>query len=166
MAINWNKIKTEYITTDISYRELSEKYGIPDKQVERKGLDGKWVDLRKEYQGKMSAKVIEKAGDTEAEAIRKMKEKERLEFDKLNNIIWRSISEQKTDDEGNIIKGEYQVRNDLTPLDADRVVSAKYKLQTMIYKNYGIADKHELLTEPVTLIVSDKFVKKNRRKWR
>jgi hypothetical protein len=25
---NWNEIKTEYITTDTSYRELSQKYGV------------------------------------------------------------------------------------------------------------------------------------------
>ena len=158
MAINWNKIKTEYLTTDISYDEIAEKYELSETTVKQRGLREKWVEGRTQYKAEITAKIVETVGTTEAEAIRKMKEKERLEFDKLNNMIWRSASEPKTDIDGNVIKGEYQLKTDLTPLDADRVVSAKHKLQTMIYKNYGIADKHEVDLKDINITVSHEEV--------
>lgn len=49
---DWNAIKTEYITTDTSYRKLGEKYGIHYKVISEKGKDEGWVTLRSQHRDK------------------------------------------------------------------------------------------------------------------
>ena len=39
---DWNAIKTEYITTDTSYRKLGEKYEINYKVIADRGKAEKW----------------------------------------------------------------------------------------------------------------------------
>ena len=144
MSINWNKIKTEYITFDISYRDIAEKYNVPFPTLSERAIREKWVELKKQYHNEMITKLIAEAGESEAEAIIRMKKKERKQFDKMDTIIWRAISEKKKDENGKIIPGEYVIKGELSPIDVDRFMSAHLKLQTMIYKNYGIADKHDI----------------------
>jgi predicted DNA-binding protein YlxM (UPF0122 family) len=129
MSINWNKIKTEYITTDISYRDIAEKYEISKTAIEKQSEKENWINERRQYKDELKTKVIEAAGYNEAEAIRKMKEKERKQFDLLQKLLNKTILTYK---------------DVPTPLDVDRLISAQHKLQTMIYKNYGIANKHEV----------------------
>lgn len=69
---DWKAIKTEYITTDISYRKLAQKYGIHYKAVSQKGKAEKWVELRAEYRAKTITKTIEKASDREADRLARL----------------------------------------------------------------------------------------------
>ena len=40
--IDWKTIETEYVTTDISHRELCEKYGICRSTISKKASEEKW----------------------------------------------------------------------------------------------------------------------------
>lgn len=66
MAINWKKIKTEYITTKISQRDLAEKYGVSRTSIQRKVRAEKWSDLRRQKEAKTAENVIQKAADADA----------------------------------------------------------------------------------------------------
>lgn len=48
--IDWEKMKTEYVTERVSYRSLAEKYGVSIRNVERKGKNEGWVALRKAWE--------------------------------------------------------------------------------------------------------------------
>ncbi len=48
--IDWEKMKTEYVTEGVSYRSLAEKYGVSIRNVERKGKNEGWVALRKAWE--------------------------------------------------------------------------------------------------------------------
>ena len=74
MAANWKKIKTEYITTDTSYRKLADKYGVHYKAVSQKGKAEGWVELRAEYRAKTITKTIEKTSDLEANRLAQLME--------------------------------------------------------------------------------------------
>lgn len=63
---DWQAIKTEYITTDTSYRKLAQKYGISTTQICNVGRDEKWVEQREQYLNKTTAKTIEKISKQEA----------------------------------------------------------------------------------------------------
>lgn len=52
-------IKAEYIATDISYRALSEKYGIPKRTIEGIGKREGWPELRSQARGELVAKTID-----------------------------------------------------------------------------------------------------------
>ena len=55
---DWQKIKTEYITTDTSYRKLAQKYGIDSAVIGRRAKNEEWVNLRQQYVDKTQTKTI------------------------------------------------------------------------------------------------------------
>ena len=57
---DWKTIKTEYITTDTSYRKLAAKYGISANQINRVGKEEKWAELRKQFVDKTVADSVRK----------------------------------------------------------------------------------------------------------
>ena len=69
---DWQAIKTEYITTDTSYRKLAQKYGISTTQICNVGRDEKWVEQREQFLNKTTAKTIEKISQQEANRAAKI----------------------------------------------------------------------------------------------
>ena len=63
---NWEKIKIEYITTDISYRKLAEKYGVSPSSVAKRMKNEKWSEKRKQTKRKSVAKAMDKISEREA----------------------------------------------------------------------------------------------------
>ena len=59
MSADWNQIKREYITTDISYRDLAQKYGVNKDTIGRKAKDEGWVELRRQHTDKTQTKILE-----------------------------------------------------------------------------------------------------------
>lgn len=70
-APNWDAIKAEYIASDISQRQLAEKYGIPPGTVAKRAQQQGWKRLRDECVSKSSEKVVQKLADERAELARK-----------------------------------------------------------------------------------------------
>ena len=60
---DWQKIKSEYITSRISYRALEEKYGINYKVIADKGKAEGWKELRSQHAHNTLTKILE--ADTE-----------------------------------------------------------------------------------------------------
>ena len=56
---DWKKIKTEYITTDTSYRKLAQKYSIDSAVIGRRAKNEEWVKLRQQYIDKTQTKTID-----------------------------------------------------------------------------------------------------------
>lgn len=69
---DWQAIKTEYITTDTSYRKLAQKYGISTTQICNVGRDEKWVEQREQFLNKTTAKTLEKISQQEADRAAKI----------------------------------------------------------------------------------------------
>ena len=63
---DWQAIKTEYITTQTSYRKLAQKYGISHVQIGNVGKEEKWVELRRQHLDKTLANTVEKISQQEA----------------------------------------------------------------------------------------------------
>lgn len=62
--VDWKKIKTEYITTNTSYRKLCQKYNIPLNTLHHNAKKEKWVELRERYRNNIVTKSIEKAEES------------------------------------------------------------------------------------------------------
>lgn len=56
---NWNEIKTEYITTDTSYRELSQKYGVHYTNIAKRAKKENWQQLRKQQANTTQTKMVQ-----------------------------------------------------------------------------------------------------------
>ena len=55
---DWQAIKTEYITTDTSYRKLAQKYGIDSAVIGRRAKNEEWVKLRQQHIDKTQTKTL------------------------------------------------------------------------------------------------------------
>ena len=64
---DWQSIKTEYITTDTSYRKLAQKYGVSYVQIGNVGREENWVELRKQHLDKTLTKSMNAIGTKQAE---------------------------------------------------------------------------------------------------
>lgn len=58
---DWNAIKTEYITTSISYRKLCEKYNVSFTTLVKRAGKEKWVEARQKHNNKIVANSVKKS---------------------------------------------------------------------------------------------------------
>ena len=58
--MDWEALKQEYITTDISYRKLAEKYEISLGTLCNRAKNEKWAELKKQHYDKTVTKSVEK----------------------------------------------------------------------------------------------------------
>lgn len=70
--IDWKTIETEYVTTDISHRELCEKYGICRSTISKKASEDKWTEKRNNHRAKTVSKAVNAVGKTQAEQTAKL----------------------------------------------------------------------------------------------
>ena len=56
---DWNKIKTEYITTNTSYRKLAEKYGISYQTICRRSQAERWSEQREQHTNKTVTRTLD-----------------------------------------------------------------------------------------------------------
>jgi len=66
---DWQQIKTEYITTETSYRKLAQKYGIHYKVISERGKNEKWVELRSQHRDKTLTKTLDKISTQAADKL-------------------------------------------------------------------------------------------------
>jgi len=69
---DWQAIKTEYITTQTSYRKLAQKHGVNVTNIAKKASAEDWVEERKQYINKTQSKTIEKISQQEANRAAKI----------------------------------------------------------------------------------------------
>ena len=64
----WHSIRTEYITGDISYRQLCAKYDISFNTLRDRGRNEEWKKSRDEYRANLKEETAQKAAEKTAEA--------------------------------------------------------------------------------------------------
>ena len=69
---DWQAIKTEYITTDTSYRKLAQKYGVNVTNIAKKASSEGWVEQRKQYANETQLKTLAKISQQEANRAAKI----------------------------------------------------------------------------------------------
>lgn len=69
---DWQAIKTEYITTDTSYRKLAEKYDVHYKVISERGKNEGWVEQRSQYRDETLTKTLDKISKQEANRAAKI----------------------------------------------------------------------------------------------
>ena len=70
MAVDWLKIKTEYINDQsTSYRKLAEKHGVAFSVLKDKAVKEKWTDARTQHPNNKRAKTEQKAVEKTSDAL-------------------------------------------------------------------------------------------------
>lgn len=67
--IDWDAIKTEYVTGDISIQGLMKKYKISKGELSKHSKEEKWVDARKKYRMRAVTKAVTKSCNKRAKEL-------------------------------------------------------------------------------------------------
>lgn len=143
------KIKTEYITTDTSYRKLARKYKIPVKIISDAGKAEKWVEEKRQYNHKLSTETVKKICDEEsdklasliksADALAEVIQRAMEDPNQFNRVIVTKTIKDKVE-QGNktqeTIKNEFEERI-VSKVDtkAIREMTAAIKDLTIVIRN-------------------------------
>ena len=84
---DWQAIKTEYITTDTSYRKLAQKYGVNATNIAKRAGSEGWVEQRKQNASKTLAKTLNAVGRKQAEQTAKLFGVSYLLLDKVKRLL-------------------------------------------------------------------------------
>lgn len=71
-SYNWEEIKAEYITTDISQRALCKRYGMSQATLVARSKAEGWVEQRKQFKIKTVAKTVEKTVNRESTRLARL----------------------------------------------------------------------------------------------
>jgi len=88
---DWQAIKTEYITTQTSYRKLAQKYGVSRVQIGNVGKEEKWVELRRQHLDRTVTKTVAAMESAQVNRAKKMQ----TVADKLLNRIEAMVDSGK-----------------------------------------------------------------------
>lgn len=83
----WEKLKLEYISSDISFRGLEKKYGVPFSQIQKRASHGKWTDLKGEAKSQVLQKSIDMITDHKAEECSRAFRVASKILDKIETIV-------------------------------------------------------------------------------
>ena len=84
---DWNKIKTEYITTDTSYRKLGEKYSVGYSVIgERARLEG-WVEQREQFRNKILTDTVDAISIDQVDRATKLASVADLLLDRVKSLV-------------------------------------------------------------------------------
>ena len=84
---DWQKIKTEYITTDTSYRKLAQKYGVNPTNIAKRASKEKWTEERKKNANKALSKTLNAISSKQAERTAKLIGVSDLLLDKVKTLL-------------------------------------------------------------------------------
>ena len=84
---DWQAIKTEYITTQISYRALEKKYGINYKVIADKGKKEGWSQLRSQHKDKTLTKTLDAVSKKQVDRAAKLISVADLLLNKVQSIV-------------------------------------------------------------------------------
>lgn len=84
---DWQAIKTEYITTDTSYRKLAKKYGVSHVQIGNVGKQENWVELRRQYLDETLTKTMDTLSDKQVDRATKLISVADLLLDRVKNLV-------------------------------------------------------------------------------
>ena len=69
MAVDWLKIKSEYVNGNISYRKLAEKHGIPFPTLRDRATGEKWSEQRNKQRERVITATEQKTTDKISDAL-------------------------------------------------------------------------------------------------
>ena len=85
--IEWEKLKTEYVTSQISYKELCQKYGVSYSTLKIHARCDHWVEERERHLKRTMEKSLDKIGDQQAENLAKVDDLADQLLEKLQQAI-------------------------------------------------------------------------------
>ena len=84
---DWQKIKTEYITTNTSYRKLAQKHGVHYNAIANKAKQEGWISQRNQYCDSTVTKTVNVISDQQVDRATKLISVADLLLDKVKSLV-------------------------------------------------------------------------------
>ena len=84
---DWQSIKTEYITTDTSYRKLAQKYGVRYATLQARAKNENWTELRDKHRTSTVSKSLSKISNKQADRAAKLIGVSDILLDKVKALL-------------------------------------------------------------------------------
>ena len=87
LMADWQKIKTEYITTDTSYRKLAQKHGVHYNAVANRAKQEDWISQRNQYCDRTVTKTVTAISNKQVDRAAKLVSVADLLLDKVKSLV-------------------------------------------------------------------------------
>jgi hypothetical protein len=149
---DWQAIKTEYITTDTSYRKLAQKYGVSRVQIGNVGAEEKWVELRRQHLDETLTKTVDTISNQQVDRAAKLVSVADLLLDKVKSLV-ESDSAVLSDTQN--LKHISGVLKDIKEVQMIRSAKDLEEQDARIAKLRKEAESDGTNDEPVRVIIED-----------
>lgn len=85
--VDWTKIKTEYLTTETSYRKLAQKYGVNATTIAKRASKEDWVSHRQQQASKVLSKTLAVATKKKVDRLTRIQDATDKLLDKIEQAI-------------------------------------------------------------------------------
>ena len=144
---DWQAIKTEYITTQTSYRKLAQKHGVNVTNIAKKASAEGWVEQRNQYANETQAETLKKISQQEANRAARI----RTVADKLLNKIEAMVeSGRPLDTKG--IRALTAAVKDLKEIQSVKSALDEQEQRARIANLQKQANKEETQTDSIEIV--------------
>ena len=85
--MDWQTIKTEYITEETSYRKLAKKYGVSYTAIGEKARKEGWIEEREQFKTKSLSKTLNKIAEGQAKRASRLQSVTDKLLDKIEKAV-------------------------------------------------------------------------------
>ena len=154
---DWNKIKTEYITTDTSYRKLAEKYGVHYNAIANRSKQEGWISQRNQHCDKTMTKTLDAISNKQVDRATNLISVSDLLLSKVKSLL-ETDAEVLSDTQS--MKHISGVLKDIKEIQMIRSEADMKEQEARIAKLRKEAEKEETQTDVVITFKSEE-----ERKW-
>ena len=93
MAIDWTKVRMEYLSTECTYRDLASKYGIALSNIAKKAKKEDWQGARETHRNKIGTKAEQKTIERTSETLAEYAVRQTADLVKINELLIGKVYE-------------------------------------------------------------------------
>ena len=149
---DWQKIKTEYITTDTSYRKLAEKYGVHYNAIANRSKQEGWISQRNQHCDKTMTKTLDAISNKQVDRAANLISVSDLLLNKVKSLL-ETDAEVLNDTQS--MKHISGVLKDIKEIQMIRSDADMREQEARIKNLQKQAESEETNKEPIRIIIDD-----------
>ena len=149
---DWNKIKTEYITTDTSYRKLAQKHGVHYNAIANRAKQEGWISQRNQFRDKTVTETVNTISNKQVDRAANLVSVADLLLAKVKSLV-ESDSEVLSDTQS--LKHISGVLKDIKEVQMIRSDADLREQEARIKNLQRQAEAENTNREPVRVIIED-----------
>ena len=141
---DWTAIKTEYVTSSISYKKLAEKHGETENAVESRGRKEKWAEARRKYRAKVQKKALSRAEKLDVKRLASLQNAGTKMCNELERLMKKGEKELHTHVTAFGEKVVSEAVNDRKLLNIARAIDTMSRAMRSLYDIQTAAEKQQM----------------------